>query len=172
MKIINSRNSYDLIILFGGLGFFTIGILILNSNPMNIAYFTFWIGIIFIIFGLISIFNLIDQMRIILRKDGIEVTSLIRKRFIKREDIIGYGYENYKGKYAQGERIRIISLGKNFKFTSSQFYNLRAVKQYLSNKPRLSTELVFKLERNSELYYSIFVILITICILLRGILGE
>ncbi|NUO00056.1 MAG: hypothetical protein HUU01_05515 [Saprospiraceae bacterium] len=134
---VKSHLPYILLISAGGAGSIIAGSYLLFINPLGIdgSGGPNWIpGLFFLPFGLWVLFSILDFLSVEVREDSIEIKSLFRRRVILKEEIEGYGIEDYEGKHFSGERIRIITATQNVKFHSTQLESLLEIKEFLKGK--------------------------------------
>lgn len=133
---IKNKLLSNLILSIGGILFTLIGIYLLsNPNEMDKGGLPNWIlGTLFLPFGLISFFRLLDFIQLKIREDELEIISLFRKRIIPKSNIVSYGIENYKGKHVSGERIRIFCKNGSYKFHTTQLESIDEIKKFVKEK--------------------------------------
>lgn len=131
--VIKNKLLSNLILLLGGFLFILFGILLLlNPFAMDKGGVPNWsLGIIFLPFGLVSIFKLLDSLYLVIGVNRIEVKSIFRKRIILKEEIVSYGIEEYQGKHVSGERIRLFLREGSYKFHTTQLQSIEELKTFV-----------------------------------------
>ncbi len=136
-KIVKGNFLYAWLLPIGGIFFMVFGIYqLLNPFEMDNGGLPNWmLGIFFFPFGVIAFIHALDFRYLIIGKDQLEIKSLFRKRIIRKSEVMGYGVEDYEGRYVSGERIRIRTKKNSYKFHTSQFSSIEEVKQFVKGKP-------------------------------------
>jgi hypothetical protein len=126
-------------------------------------------GGIFLTFGVVVLFTLLDNFGVIIYRDRIEIKSLFRRRIIFRAEIIGFGKKKFRGKYLSGEKLIVVSNKKKFTFTSTQLESLVELDRFLTGKRKLND--AFKGEMIIENIIWILIVGAAIGIIIFGLLN-
>lgn len=170
-RIIYSNSLSNSILFFGGITFALIGVyLLLNigdggtkSDGEKVISYLF--SSFFIILGVCSLFNVLDNLYIIINIKSIKIKSLFRQREILRKEIIGYGIKHVEGEYFSNKKIRILTSNKTFTIDSSKFETTYHILNALKNKNKLKG--LFKVE---NLIHSIYFYITTSIGLIVGLI--